>query len=59
MNFESLGSTDKKLYYRISYSEIRFNSDIRKEVCDTIIKMMSKEASNRPSAKKVNPLYLF
>ena len=56
ISYDFIGSTDKKLYYRISYSEIKFNSDIRQEVRDVISCMMGKAAEDRPNCKKVKNL---
>ncbi len=51
--FFFLGSTDKKLFNRISTSEIRYKYQFSTKVKNTIEKMMSKKSEDRPTSFQV------
>jgi serine/threonine protein kinase len=47
------GSTDKKLYQRISDNEVSFPDEVSKETREIIELMMSKDPDDRPTAVDV------
>jgi len=51
--FPFRGSTDKKLYHRISHQDIEFNEGVSLEVKLLISQMLCKEPELRPDIDKV------
>ena len=48
-----LGSTDKKLYYRIGHQDLEFNDGVSLEVKLLISQMLCKDPELRPDIDKV------
>jgi hypothetical protein len=54
--FKQLGSTDKKLYHRISVQDIEFNEGVSLEAKLLVSQLLCKEPGLRPDIDKV-PLH--